>query len=129
MFVVVGIIFFISLVVLLGSGIPYLAQAPLRKRGVVVDSTVVRRSVPRDGKIDVEYMYITQERERRTMWQRGCSQYPQGVSGSFTDPQNPKRAEFVIFMSRNPRKKIVFLAVLASVTVVALVLLCIGLVI
>lgn len=32
-------------------------------------------------------------------------------------------------MSRNPRKKIVFLAIMASVTVVALVLLCIGLVI
>lgn len=74
-------------------------------------------------------MYITQERERHTIWQRGCSQYPQGGERVIYDPQNPKRADFAIFMSRNPRKKIVFLAIMASVTVVALVLLCIGLVI
>ncbi|WP_328329619.1 MULTISPECIES: DUF3592 domain-containing protein [unclassified Streptomyces] len=128
MFVITGVIFFISVVVLLGSGVPFLSQAPLRKRGVVVDATVARRSVPRDGKIDVEYLYITNERERHTIWQRGCSQYPQGGERVIYDPQNPKRAEFVIFMSRNPRKKLTFLVVLASVMVVALALLCIGLV-
>ncbi|MFE2376393.1 DUF3592 domain-containing protein [Streptomyces sp. NPDC059398] len=129
MFVVVGVIFFVSVVVLLSSGVPFLAQAPLRKRGVVVDAKVARRSVPRDGKIDVEYLYITHERERHTIWQRGCSQYPQGGERVIYDPQNPKRAEFMIFMSRNPKKKVGILTVVGVVAVVALILLCVGLLI
>lgn len=88
MFVITGVIFFISVVVLLGSGVPFLSQAPLRKRGVVVDATVARRSVPRDGKIDVEYLYITNERERHTIWQRGCSQYPQGGASNLRSAES-----------------------------------------
>ncbi|MFD7429288.1 hypothetical protein [Streptomyces sp. NPDC059814] len=125
-FIIVGVIFVISVILLLGFGIPFVLQAPLRKRGVETHATVARKSIPNDGKIDVVFAYVTPEKKRYTITRFGLSYVPEGAKVIY-DPLNPGRSEFVDAASRNPAKRRVFLIVTAGVAVVALALLCAGL--
>ncbi|MEV0915012.1 hypothetical protein AB0I93_12185 [Streptomyces sp. NPDC049967] len=125
-FFVVGVIFIISVMTLLVFGIPFVLQSPLRTRGVRCHATVARKSIPKDGKIDVVFAYVTADRKRFTITRFGLSYVPEGA-GVIYDPMNPGRSDFVDAVPRNPRRRRIFLIVTAGVAVIALALLCAGL--
>ncbi|WP_327296130.1 MULTISPECIES: hypothetical protein [unclassified Streptomyces] len=102
-------------------------QRPLRERGRHTIAWEVARSVPRDGKIDVQYAYDGGDGEpQRTKWMRGLTMEPQGTQPVMYDPENPKRSAFASDMPRNVKGKRVYLLCVLVVTAVSLVLGCVS---
>ncbi|MFE2376394.1 hypothetical protein [Streptomyces sp. NPDC059398] len=117
----------VAVLALLYSGVPFMLQRPLRERGTHTTAWEVGRTVPRDGKIDVQYAYDGGDGEpQRTKWMRGLSMQPQGAPSVIYDPENPKRSEFVSLMPENVKRKRVYLGCLLAVAAVSLILVCVS---
>jgi hypothetical protein len=126
MFNVCGVVFAVALLALISFGVPYLRQAPLRKRGVKTWAWEASRTVPNDGKIDVRYGYDGRDGGLHSIGMFGLTTAPSGSQEVVYDPENPKRAEFVSRMPKNVSRRRAVLVVLLVVALVSLVLGCIG---
>lgn len=126
MFSVLGFVFAVAVLGLIGFGIPYLRQAPLRKRGVRTWAWEASRSVPQDGKVTVRYGYDGRDGGLHSIGMAGLTTLPSGSQEIVYDPQNPKRAEFVSRMPEDVRGRRNILVALLAVAVVSLVLGCIS---
>lgn len=126
MFSVLGFVFAVAVLGLIGFGIPYLRQAPLRKRGVRTWAWEASRSVPQDGKVTVRYGYDGRDGGLHSIGMAGLTTLPSGSQEIVYDPQNPKRAEFVSRMPEDVSGRRNILVALLAVAVVSLVLGCIS---
>lgn len=126
MFSVLGFVFAVAVLGLIGFGIPYLRQAPLRKRGVRTWAWEASRSVPQDGKVTVRYGYDGRDGGLHSIGMAGLATLPSGSQEIVYDPQNPKRAEFVSRMPEDVSGRRNILVALLAVAVVSLVLGCIS---
>ncbi|MDQ0794809.1 hypothetical protein [Streptomyces sp. B1I3] len=121
--------FFFFVVAVLGLfflGVPFLLQAPLRKRGVRVMASESRRTFPKDGKIDVQYVYVDADGELHTSWRFGQSMEPEALTEVVYDPNKPKRSEFSDLMPENVQRRRIVLLCLTAVAVVMLMLMAVG---
>jgi hypothetical protein len=118
--------FVVAVLALFVLGLPFLLQAPLRKRGVQVMASEVSRTIPRDGKIDVQYGYLVADGGHHTLWRRGMSTEPPVLTGVVYDPNKPKRADFSDRMPENVQRRRMVLLCLTAVAVVMLVLMAVG---
>ncbi|MGQ4487355.1 hypothetical protein LRE75_19440 [Streptomyces sp. 372A] len=125
-FNVFGVIFAVAILALISFGVPYLRQAPLRKRGVRTWAWEASRSVPEGGKTTVRYGYDGQDGGLHSIPMVGLTTLPSGSQEIIYDPDNPKRAEFVSRMPENVKGRRNLLIVLLAVACVSLVLGCIG---
>ncbi|MER5894835.1 hypothetical protein [Streptomyces sp. NPDC001876] len=119
MFNVFGAVFAVSILAFLVFGLPYLRQAPLRKRGVRTWAWEASRSVPQDGKITVRYGYDGRDGGLHSIVRAGLTTLPSGSQEIVYDPENPKRAEFVSNMPENAsgrRTLLVLLLVAAAIS-------------
>ncbi|MGW6202713.1 hypothetical protein ACWF9B_03570 [Streptomyces sp. NPDC055089] len=119
-------VFVIAFLALLVSGVPFLTQAPLRKRGVQVMGSEVARRTPREGKIDVQYGYLVAGGEQHTLWRRGMSIEPPALTGIVYDPENPKRADFTAGMPENVAGRRNYLLSLVAVEIAMVALMVVG---
>ncbi|MEU9199637.1 hypothetical protein [Streptomyces sp. NPDC048332] len=126
MFSVLGFVFAVAILGLIGFGIPYIRQAPLRKRGVRTWAWEASRSVPQDGKVTVRYGYDGRDGGLHSIGMTGLTTLPSGSQEIVYDPQNPKRAEFVSRMPEDASGRRNVLVALWVVAVVSFVLGCIS---
>ncbi|MEV7730155.1 hypothetical protein AB0P15_36405 [Streptomyces sp. NPDC087917] len=119
-------IFVVAVLALFLLGFPFLLQTPLRKRGVQVMASEVRRTIPSDGKIDVQYEYPVPDGGHHTLWRRGMSTEPSVLTGVVYDPNKPKRADFSDRMPQNVKRMRIVLLSLTAVAAVMLVLMAVG---
>ncbi|MEU5719784.1 hypothetical protein AB0G71_29255 [Streptomyces sp. NPDC020403] len=123
---VFGVIFAVAVLALISFGVPYLRQAPLRRRGVRTWGWEASRSLPQDGKITVRYGYDGRDGGLHSIVMAGLTTQPSGSKEIIYDPHNPKRAEFVSHMPENVKGRRNLLVFLLAVAFVSLVLGCIG---
>ncbi|MDQ0794565.1 hypothetical protein [Streptomyces sp. B1I3] len=119
-------VFVLAFLALLASGVPFLTQAPLRKRGVQVMGGEVSRSIPREGRIDVQYGYRVANGGEHTLWRRGTSTEPPTLTGIVYDPEKPERADFADGMPENVARRRNYLLCLRAVELATVVLMAVG---
>ncbi|WP_037869987.1 hypothetical protein [Streptomyces sp. SPB074] len=120
------VLLFFSVVPLLYLAPRYTRQKPLRLRGKHTVGWELRRTIPDEGKIDVEWAYDVDEHTRHTVWERGRTIEPARQRGLVFDPENPRRVYFSEQMFRRPARIRAWIWGLGAVALVTAVVTVVG---